>query len=122
MNYAEYLREINELYVPYPQHRAENLAANAEAVECCLGLTGEVGEVVDMIKKSLMYNKPLDHKKLILELGDVFHYFIRLADQYYVSLPTLMEMNAEKLRARFPAGYSNAAAIAQADSTQPASE
>ncbi len=118
MNYPEYLNEINNLYKPYPEHRPENLAANAQAIECCLGLTGEVGEVVDLIKKSLMYNKPLDHNKLVLELGDVFHYFIRLADQYHISLPTIMDMNAQKLRARFPTGYTNEAAIAQRENNK----
>lgn len=115
MNYPTYLDEINNLYKPYPEHRAPNLAANAETVECCLGLSGEVGEVVDLIKKSLMYNKPLDQAKLLLELGDVFHYFIRLADLNYISLPMIMQANIDKLRARFPDGYTNAAAIAQKD-------
>ncbi len=117
ITYSQYLAEINERYKNYPAHRAGNLAANAEIVECCMGLSGEVGEVVDLLKKSLMYNKPLDSQKLLLELGDVFHYFIRLADLNYISLPTIMEANAKKLRERFPSGYSDAAAIAQADQT-----
>lgn len=122
MNLHEYLTEINSRYIPYPAHRAENLAANAPAIEACLGIAGEAGEVIDLIKKSVMYNKPLDHSKLILELGDMFHYFIRLADYYGVSLYSIMEKNAEKLRARFPDGYTNAAAIAQADSAPTASD
>ena len=115
MNYPEYLDEINERYKQYPADRAANVAANIEIIECCLGLSGEVGEVVDLIKKSLMYSQPLDQRKLLLELGDVFHYFLRLAHLNHISLPTLMDANAQKLRARFPDGYTNAAAIAKAD-------
>lgn len=115
MQYPTYLDEINERYKNYPPHRADNLAANVQIVECCLGLSGEVGEVVDLIKKSLMYNQPLDQKKLLLELGDAFHYFIRLAHLNHISLPTIMDANAEKLRKRFPAGYTDEAAINKAD-------
>ncbi len=39
-----------------------------------LGLAGEVGEVSELIKKSIRDNAPLDIQKLKLELGDVLWY------------------------------------------------
>lgn len=117
MNYAEYLAEINALYEDYPANRAENLAANAQAVEACLGIAGEAGEVLDLLKKHWMYNKPLDSGKLLEELGDCLHYLMRLAHLYNFSLPTIMEYNAMKLRARFKDGYTHEAAISQGERT-----
>jgi NTP pyrophosphatase (non-canonical NTP hydrolase) len=113
MNYAEYLDEINARYKDYPANRPANLAANAEAVEACLGIAGEAGEILDLLKKHWMYDKPLDQRKLLEEFGDLFHYFLRLADMYHFTLPVIMEHNAKKLRERFKDGYSHEAAIKQ---------
>lgn len=115
MNVKEYTDEINTRYTPYPPLRAPAFAENVEVLEACLGLSGEVGEVLDLIKKHLTYNIPLDEKKFILEMGDVFHYYIRLANKYNVTLEMIMEANCAKLRARFPTGYTNAAAVNKAD-------
>jgi dimeric dUTPase (all-alpha-NTP-PPase superfamily) len=98
MKYTEYLDEINARYKDYPANRPANLAANAQAVEVLMGLCGEVGEIADLLKKHWMYDKPLDQRKLLEEFGDVFHYFLRLADMYHFSLPVIMESNATKLR------------------------
>ena len=114
----QYLDEINSRYENYPPNRPANLAANAELVEAMIGLAGESGEVLDILKKHLMYDKPLDQMKLLEELGDTFHYFLRIAHLCHFSLPTIMEQNAEKLRKRFKDGYSHEAAIKQAEKSE----
>jgi len=73
-----------------------------------LGLIGEVGEVVEHIKKSRRpapKTKPINHEELALELGDVLWYLTRLASQYGISIEDIASMNIAKLEKRH--GQSN---------------
>lgn len=72
-----------------------------------LGLTGEAGEVAELIKKAnrvAPWTTPLDRDKLAEELGDTLWYLTRLATWYGVTLQELMVRNMAKLRARGVAG------------------
>lgn len=116
MSYAQYLETINGFYpVPYSHTRKVACYFNAEQLEAALGLAGEVGEVVDLIKKNVFYGQQIDQRKLLNELGDALHYLTRLAHLNHFSMSVVMEANVEKLRKRFPTGYSNEAAIAKLD-------
>ena len=46
----------------------------AELLNGCLGLSGETGELLDMVKKWIFHEKPLDEEHLEKELGDVLWY------------------------------------------------
>ncbi len=70
-----------------------------------LGLAGESGEVVDLLKKHLFHGKPLDIDKLIMELGDVRWYLEVLAYMAGVSMEEIERRNVEKLRLRYPNGF-----------------
>jgi NTP pyrophosphatase (non-canonical NTP hydrolase) len=71
-----------------------------------LGLTGESGEVVELIKKANRTGEwriPVEGKRLdsmLLELGDVLWYIARLGDVYGFTLQQIAEANIEKLRDR----------------------
>lgn len=39
-----------------------------------MGLSGEVGEIVDLLKKYVYHDHPLDREKCLKELGDVLYY------------------------------------------------
>ncbi len=78
----------------------EPINKNSErAAYLALGLVGEAGEVSELIKKMLRDGK-LDVRDLQLELGDVFYYFITLADLYGISLGEIMLQNVKKLTQR----------------------
>lgn len=72
-----------------------------------IGLAGEAGEVADLIKKGIFRQHGLDRDKLIKELGDVCWYVAALCSKLDVSLGDVMERNIDKLRARYPDGYSS---------------
>lgn len=70
-----------------------------------IGLSGEAGEVADLIKKGIFHQQGLDQEKLKKELGDVLWYVAALCTELGFSLEEVMSHNIDKLKARFPEGY-----------------
>ena len=71
-----------------------------------MGLCGESGEAIDIVKKHLHQGHELDREKLIKELGDIAWYLAETATALDVSLEEVLERNIEKLRSRYPEGFS----------------
>ena len=70
-----------------------------------MGLCGESGEAIDIVKKHLAQGHPLDREKLIKELGDIAWYLAETATALDVTLEEVLEGNIEKLRRRYPEGF-----------------
>lgn len=71
-----------------------------------MGLNGEAGECIDMLKKNMYQGHDLDRRALALELGDVAWYLAVAAYALNYDLDTVFRMNIEKLRKRYPDGFS----------------
>lgn len=80
-----------------------------------VGIGGEAGEVLDLIKKFVFHRHQLDEDKLIKELGDVMWYVAGLCTTLGVPLSEVMERNITKLQARYPEGYSSERSINRED-------
>ena len=70
-----------------------------------MGLCGESGECIDLVKKFLFQGHELDRAKLAEELGDVAWYLAVTAKAIGCTLDTIFQMNIEKLRKRYPDGF-----------------
>ena len=70
-----------------------------------MGLCGESGEAIDIVKKHLAQGHPLDREKLVKELGDIAWYLAETATALDVTLEEVLEGNIEKLRRRYPEGF-----------------
>lgn len=70
-----------------------------------MGLAGESGECVDMMKKHLFQGHELDKAHLAKELGDVAWYLAVTAHAIGYDLETVLQMNVDKLRNRYPNGF-----------------
>jgi NTP pyrophosphatase (non-canonical NTP hydrolase) len=70
-----------------------------------MGLCGESGEAIDILKKSMYQGHPLDEEHLKKELGDVAWYLAEAATALGVPLSAILEGNLAKLKARFPEGF-----------------
>ncbi len=70
-----------------------------------LGLTGEAGEVAEIVKKVERHGKPLNVQEIEDELGDVLWYLTMLAKQVGTSLTQVAARNVEKLKGRYPDGF-----------------
>ena len=70
-----------------------------------MGLCGESGEAIDVMKKHLFQGHPLDRAKLLKELGDVVWYLAEAATGLGVPLSEILQGNLDKLHARYPQGF-----------------
>ena len=71
----------------------------------CIGLSGEVGEFNDIIKKWIFHEKQLDIDHAKKEAGDICWYLAMLCESFGWSLDEIMQMNVDKLKARYPEGF-----------------
>lgn len=70
-----------------------------------MGMSGESGEALDIVKKIMFQGHELNEatkEHLIRELGDVLWYVATTAEALNVPLETVMQVNIDKLRARYP--------------------
>ena len=70
-----------------------------------MGLCGESGEAIDIVKKLLAQGHELDKDKLAKELGDICWYLAEAATALDLSLEDIMAANIEKLKKRYPDGF-----------------
>lgn len=73
-----------------------------------LGLSGESGEIADHVKKIVYHGHPLDddtRDKIAKEIGDILWYCAIGSRGIGLSLSEIARMNVEKLRKRYPEGF-----------------
>jgi NTP pyrophosphatase (non-canonical NTP hydrolase) len=107
MNADEYQRLAGRTLIDGPD--AEYTGAEIMLVWNALGIAGEAGEVADLIKKAVFHRHGLDQDALIKELGDVLWYAAALCSKIGVPMSEVMARNIEKLKVRYPEGYSSTA-------------
>ena len=111
-----YTEIVATLAKPGDQIVAELTASDAHIMHMAMGISGESGEVLDAIKKAIIYRKQLDKDNVIEELGDLEFYMEGLRQGLGISREEVLNHNIEKLGKRY-AGfqYTDTAAKARAD-------
>jgi NTP pyrophosphatase (non-canonical NTP hydrolase) len=98
MNMNDYQREA--------LRTAGDPAAPGWLFEKLLGLPEECGEVLGTIKKAEFHGRATDRDAIRKELGDVLWYVATIAHWYGFDLGDVASTNVEKLRRRYPDGFS----------------
>ena len=70
-----------------------------------MGLCGESGEAIDIVKKWLAQGHDLDKERLAKELGDIAWYLAETAYALEIPLEEILRGNIEKLARRYPEGF-----------------
>lgn len=70
-----------------------------------MGLCGESGEAIDIVKKWLVQGHELDKAHLAKELGDIAWYLAETAYALDIPLEDILAANIGKLRKRYPEGF-----------------
>lgn len=92
--------------------RISELEATADAdiprlLTAALGLSAESGEFTEVIKKIILQGKPYNEENIFhlkRELGDIQWYFVQACMALDTTFNEILEMNYEKLSARYPEG------------------
>ena len=74
-------------------------------LDAAAGMAEESGEVLGLVRKHVMQQRPLDREALVKELGDVLWCVAIVSATIGVSLSEVASVNEEKLRARYPDGF-----------------
>lgn len=93
-----------------------NIPASELAIlAATLGLVGEAGEVAEFIKKWIFHRHDIDRDMVKKELGDCAWYLADLCTAFGFDLGEIMAENIEKLKVRYPDGFSSADSQARVD-------
>lgn len=106
MNASEYQQLAARTLIDRPEQEIPDLGIML--VWNALGLTGEAGEVAEHIKKGVFHRHGIDRAQLKKEIGDTLWYAAALCTKLELDMGEVMQANIDKLRQRYPAGYSSA--------------
>ena len=82
-------------------------------INSVMGLCGEAGEAIDIVKKWLAQGHDLDKEHLAKELGDIAWYLAEAATALDLPLDVILEGNIEKLKKRYPDGFKTKDSLAR---------
>ena len=100
---------------PGERIREELTGVEAHLVHMVMGISGEAGELLDAVKKSSVYRKPLDIDNVVEELGDLEFYMEGLRHSLGINREEVLRKNMEKLGIRYSDAYSDVDAQERAD-------
>ena len=83
-----------------------NLSRRDMLLNSVMGLCGESGEAIDLVKKHMMHGHAFDREKFARELGDIAWYLAEAARAIDMDLEDVLQMNIDKLKKRYPEGFS----------------
>ena len=81
------------------------LDKNEMLLNSVMGLCGESGEAIDLVKKHRMHGHPFDRGKFAKELGDIAWYLAEAAAAIDMDLDEVLQLNIDKLKKRYPEGF-----------------
>ena len=74
-------------------------------INSVMGLCGESGEAIDIVKKWMAQGHELDKEHLTKELGDIAWYLAEAATALEFPLDDILQANIDKLKKRYPDGF-----------------
>ncbi len=107
MTFSEYER--------LAQRTAAERTMEQRLIHAQMGLSSEAGEVSEHLKHHLFHGHPLDRDHLIKELGDLMWYLAEAAVGLGVPMEEIAKRNIEKLKGRYPEGFSTERSMNRGD-------
>ena len=103
--------EVNEYQELAMRTLNPELSEKDILINSVMGLCGESGEAIDIVKKWLMQGHELDKENLAKELGDIAWYLAEAATALQIPLEDIFIANIEKLKKRYPEGFDSEKSI-----------
>ena len=92
-----------------------DLDKNQMLINSVMGLCGESGEAIDIVKKWYAHGHELDKEHLKKELGDIAWYLAEATTALEIELSDVLEANIEKLKKRYPEGFQTQKSVERAE-------
>jgi NTP pyrophosphatase (non-canonical NTP hydrolase) len=90
----------------YQKAAKRTLYGNEQVLtNCALGLAGESGQVVDLVKNYTFRSKKLDRQELTHEMGDVLWYLSQIAEWADIPFDEVARATIAELNRRYPSGF-----------------
>ena len=118
MNMHDFLSNdvlVNQYQANALRTKNPNLSDIEQLQNGLMGLNGEAGEAIDILKKHLFQGHDLDKEHIAKELGDCCWYIALAADALGYDLSVIMTKNIEKLCARYPKGFDSELSVNRAE-------
>ena len=96
---------INEYQQAALRTANEELDNIGQLTNGLIGLNGEAGEAIDILKKHLFQGHELDKEHMAKELGDCLWMIAEICSAIGITMDEVMQMNIDKLKARYPQGF-----------------
>lgn len=96
---------LNKYKEEAPKTLNKELSHRETITNMLLGMSGELGEVIDIMKKCLYQGHTTDLEHLTEEVGDVMFYLVNFCNLMGIDLEDAMELNIRKLRNRYKDGF-----------------
>lgn len=100
MNIKEYSEAIKRTKADLKYKEKDNL-------HMVLGIVTEAGELADVFKKNMAYNKKIDWVNVAEELGDLMWYICNFCNINNLNIEEIMGVNVEKLKSRYPEKFTD---------------
>tara|TARA_R100000458_G_C8143813_1_gene153959 strand:- start:257 stop:664 length:408 start_codon:yes stop_codon:yes gene_type:complete len=100
-------KDIAQLFRRMTDLEVEQDADVPRLLTAALGLCAESGEFTEVIKKIILQGKPYNAENVFhlkRELGDICWYLAQACMALDTTFDEIIEMNVEKLKARYPGG------------------
>lgn len=116
MREHDFRNMVTSLAKPGDQIQASLTPRKCHLLHMVLGISGEAGELLDAVKKHVIYGKELDLENVTEEAGDILFYLEGLLQPLGITLDDCRQATMDKLAKRYPGlTYTNQAAIERAD-------
>lgn len=117
MNKITHAQMVKKLAKSGKDILSELTPEDCNLIHATLGISGEAGEILDTIKKHVIYRKPLDRENIIEELGDIEFFMEQLREALNITREQTIESNMDKLAKRYGENYeyTNQKAVVRAD-------
>lgn len=116
LTYSQFVAKL----IKDPEEIKESLTPQKiNLLHMVLGISGEAGEILDSIKKYVIYNKPIDLINIIEELGDLLFYIEGIKNELHITEKEILSYNVTKLSKRYESlSYSDKDAVERKDKNE----
>jgi NTP pyrophosphatase (non-canonical NTP hydrolase) len=100
----EHSELVKALVKPPEEIQSTLTVSHIDLIHSIMGITGEAGELLDMVKKTVIYNKEFDRENAVEELGDIEFYMEQFRQRTGITREETIEKNISKLMKRYHSG------------------